>query len=620
MPVFEVIKHLSRHNCRDITDQLDPTSGSLYPVSNGGFGDIFKAMLRDGTHVAVKTPRVYANSTTEGTKHLKDAARELYVWAKCNHPNVIKLLGLVEFRGRIGMVTIWMENGNLSYYLSQNPEVKRHYVVSRVCHAIVYLHGRDIVHGDLKAANILVSPDGSPMLTDFGNVMSNFQTLGFTTTADKSHLSLRWAAPELFEGRISCNKKTDIYALGMTILEIITGRQPYYEKASELAVMVAVLSQETPSRPDSSMFPGDSYGDRLWGLLLKCWSNQPKYRPDARKINFCVNVLPVELVERICESLFALTPSTRHGRDLTISRKPTWASVSGFMSASPTFHKMGFAHWVRVLTVYKHEDWEEIFECSPSVLELRCLDGAFTSETPRGIIVQFKCLRALYIDAHGDIIRHESGQLVHRDLFKALPSSLLRLEIAHAHKSDLSVVQTIRRDCPDLTVLRLGRCSMFNMIPPCAFWQEYPLDHDTYIAEIRIDVLGELTTMHNLKTLGVGIYCVKPGVILAHRAHHTRGMAAPDRVNWQQALSIVRGITVPQLPAGFGQNLLVNFYPQDTKPDFGPDSCAFCHESFELSRELESQIPSRPKRAGEELHRPFDSSLDDSLLFSGSNK
>ncbi|QRV74693.1 hypothetical protein RhiJN_02708 [Ceratobasidium sp. AG-Ba] len=255
---------------------------------------------------------------------------------------------------------------------------------------------------------------------------------------------------------------------------------------------------------------------------------------------------------------------------------------------------MGYQLWIQVLTVHKHEDWEQIFERSPSVLELRCLDNAFTSETPKKILVQFKCLRALYIDAHGDIIRRESGQFAYRDLFKALPASLLRLEIAHAHGPDLRVIQTVRAHCPDLAVLRLGRCSMFNRIPPCAFWQEYPLDHDAYIAAIGTDdfahsVAQELVSMHNLKALRIGVYFMHSNAVLAHRAYHVRGVPAPDGVDWQQALSVVENIPVPQPPARLDQNLLVKFYHQDAEPDFGPDSCAFCYESFEPSRGAEAR-------------------------------
>ncbi|KAG9128417.1 hypothetical protein FRC07_012525, partial [Ceratobasidium sp. 392] len=79
--------------------------------------------------------------------------------------------------------------------------------------------------------NILVSANGTPVLTDFGNAVLNNQSLLFTTTTSQGGISFRWTAPELLESKTSVihTQQADVYALGMTILETITGRVPYSE-------------------------------------------------------------------------------------------------------------------------------------------------------------------------------------------------------------------------------------------------------------------------------------------------------------------------------------------------------------------------------------------------------
>jgi predicted unusual protein kinase regulating ubiquinone biosynthesis (AarF/ABC1/UbiB family) len=67
----EIVAHLGNHGCRDVTDELNLSSCSAFPVANGGFGDVYRVMLHDGTQVAVKTMRLEIDSTNEGTKHLK---------------------------------------------------------------------------------------------------------------------------------------------------------------------------------------------------------------------------------------------------------------------------------------------------------------------------------------------------------------------------------------------------------------------------------------------------------------------------------------------------------------------------------------------------------------------
>lgn len=66
----------------------------------------------------------------------QNAARELHTWSKCQHPNVLKLLGLVQFRNQIGMVAEWMGNGSLITYVLQQPAADRCWLV---CDFHVYL-------------------------------------------------------------------------------------------------------------------------------------------------------------------------------------------------------------------------------------------------------------------------------------------------------------------------------------------------------------------------------------------------------------------------------------------------------------------------------------------------
>jgi hypothetical protein len=69
--VSDIIVYLVNHGCRDITSMLDLPSATTFPISNGGFGDIYQVNLRDATQVAIKTMRLEIDSTSSGQKHLK---------------------------------------------------------------------------------------------------------------------------------------------------------------------------------------------------------------------------------------------------------------------------------------------------------------------------------------------------------------------------------------------------------------------------------------------------------------------------------------------------------------------------------------------------------------------
>ncbi|KAG9088031.1 hypothetical protein FS749_002484 [Ceratobasidium sp. UAMH 11750] len=283
MPASEVITHLRDHGCQNITSELVVSSSSQYPIASGGLGDIYHAKLRDGTQVAIKTVRLQIGSTSEGTKHLKHAARELHTWAKCEHPNVLKLLGLAVFRDQIGMVAPWMGNGSLPGYLSREPNTDRLLICVQISDGLAYLHQCGIVHGDIKGLNVLVSTEGIPVLADFGNAIRGDRTLLFATTTANAGISHRWAAPELLQGSTPHTMKSDIYALGMTILETVTGKVPYVGKSEISIVLAVVVRKELPERPKDVM-PNNEQGDRLWALLVSCWSSEPNDRPNVTKV------------------------------------------------------------------------------------------------------------------------------------------------------------------------------------------------------------------------------------------------------------------------------------------------------------------------------------------------
>ncbi|KAG9079832.1 hypothetical protein FRC06_007415 [Ceratobasidium sp. 370] len=179
-------------------------------------------------------PSLPGSALVDKITSLMHTAKEMYTWSKCQHPNVQRLLGLAEFRGQIAMVSAWEINGNLSEYLRLHPDVDRCQLSAQIAEGLAYLHelnivstlllffdpptyltGRLKVHGDLKAANVLVSKDGVPLLADFGNVTLQGCTLNFTSTSTKTTVSMQWAAPELLKGTETHSTPADIYALGM---------------------------------------------------------------------------------------------------------------------------------------------------------------------------------------------------------------------------------------------------------------------------------------------------------------------------------------------------------------------------------------------------------------------
>ncbi|KAG8732057.1 hypothetical protein FRC11_000870, partial [Ceratobasidium sp. 423] len=168
--------------------------------------------------------------------------------------------------------------------------------------ALVYLHDKGIVHGDIKVVstqqlktesmnksqvqdNIMISDDAHVQLGDFGSaILLNHFPLTFTQTGFKG--TLRFIAPELLDARSDKHTvKSDIYALGMTILQIITGTLPFADKPDYQIPIEVVMKRSIPDRPTFyGILLGETAKDELWHLLTRCWNYEPESRPTAVEV------------------------------------------------------------------------------------------------------------------------------------------------------------------------------------------------------------------------------------------------------------------------------------------------------------------------------------------------
>ncbi|TDL24379.1 kinase-like protein [Rickenella mellea] len=185
------------------------------------------------------------------------------------------------------LISPWMDAGNVIDYLAKNPDSDRFALLGDVISGLAYLHDFQpaIVRGDLKGANIFVTPTLTACLGDFG--LSRFRdsqesTLGATTGNTTG--TLGWQAPELFDslvdgGTSRPTRESDIYSFGCVCLELMSGKPPFAEIRRDGTVMKAIMNGQTPRRPVEDLV---KYGldDKLWAVMEKCWSHEPIQRPE----------------------------------------------------------------------------------------------------------------------------------------------------------------------------------------------------------------------------------------------------------------------------------------------------------------------------------------------------
>ncbi|KAJ3564726.1 hypothetical protein NP233_g8097 [Leucocoprinus birnbaumii] len=194
--------------------------------ASGGFADIFRGRWTkrsgDSVKVAVKLARrrnVDDRTSQERTR--KKFLREAKLWAQLHNRNVVPFYGLIFEQGYPGLVMPYYENGDLVCYLQRSPSVDKLNIISDIAGGLNYLHGfrsNPVIHGDIKASNIMITDSGEACLTDFG-LAKILYVPGYTTSSPAG--TCRWMSPEILDGDdFYPTTASDIWAFAMTILEV----------------------------------------------------------------------------------------------------------------------------------------------------------------------------------------------------------------------------------------------------------------------------------------------------------------------------------------------------------------------------------------------------------------
>ncbi|KAG6905477.1 hypothetical protein DXG01_002488, partial [Tephrocybe rancida] len=262
-------------------------------LTAGTFGEVWKGVYR-GQEVAVKVLRVYQKSDLDD--HKKKVIQETLIWRQLQHVNVLPFLCLYRVNNnerRIGLVSPWMKNGNMKEFLHRSHDIDRTALVADIAEGLNYLHnlGPKIIHGDLKAVNILISDVYRACIADFGlsTVSESQVSWGAMFSPIISGGTTRWTAPELLKGseKVS-NVQTDVYSFAVVCYEIFSCGIPFPD-LDPYPIMLAVIEGRRPARPrqcEHWKTPCLELGldDKLWGLVERCWDADHRRRPSMNAV------------------------------------------------------------------------------------------------------------------------------------------------------------------------------------------------------------------------------------------------------------------------------------------------------------------------------------------------
>ena len=211
----------------------------------GGMGIVYRATyLKTGKIVALKA---LAPELCADLKVAKRFEREMDILKKLEHPNIIRYYGGVSTPNQQFYALEIITGGSLDVLLRKKGRFTWRQTVDyamQVAKALEHAHNAGIVHRDLKPGNLLITKQGVIKLTDFGIARDSQATQ--LTQAGKTVGTLAYMAPEQITGKSPITRRTDLYALGCVMFQMLAGRTPF-ESSTQPELLFKHIEEEPPS-------------------------------------------------------------------------------------------------------------------------------------------------------------------------------------------------------------------------------------------------------------------------------------------------------------------------------------------------------------------------------------
>lgn len=276
-------------------------------IGSGGMADVYKA--KDHKLNRFVAMKVLKPEFSADTNFIRKFQREAQAAAGLAHPNVVNVFDVGEDKGVNYIVMELVEGITLKDYISKKGKLTVKEATSiaiQVSMGLEAAHNRNIVHRDIKPQNIIISTDGKVKVTDFGIA----RVASSNTISTNAMGSVHYSSPEQVRGGYS-DFKSDIYSLGITMYEMVTGRVPF-DGDTTVAIAIKHLQDE--------MVPPSQYVTELphslEEIILKCTQKSPDRRYST--LAELINDLKHSLIDPN-GNFVNLTPLSNHAQTIMIT-------------------------------------------------------------------------------------------------------------------------------------------------------------------------------------------------------------------------------------------------------------------------------------------------------------
>lgn len=241
-------------------------------IGAGAMGAVYRGLYpKTGQKVAIK---IMLPGAAENKSTAERFRREIEILKQFAHPNIVRIVGDGKHQGQRFYAMEYIQGESLDRVLSRRGRISWEEVVQygqQLCAALQHAHSKGVVHRDLKPSNLMLLPDGTLKLTDFG--IAKDLDVTQLTEANCTVGTASYMSPEQCKGERDLSQKSDLYSLGVVFYELLTGRKPFV--AENVMDMFMLHVKGVPERP-SRLVDVPKWLDILIMQLLE---KKPDQRP-----------------------------------------------------------------------------------------------------------------------------------------------------------------------------------------------------------------------------------------------------------------------------------------------------------------------------------------------------
>lgn len=243
-------------------------------LGGGGMGEVWLAEdRRINRQVAIKGLHPQLLSNEEVRTRFRNEAVTL---AKLQHPNVVGLFDYIENESGSFLIMELVEGEPMDDHIRLKtgpiPEKKAIDLFAQILQGVAYAHQRNIIHRDIKPSNFLIDAYGNMKILDFGIAKVLEEDKGLTKTGTRMG-TVFYMSPEQVRGE-PADKRSDIYSLGVTLFQMLTGTKPFSQEATEFQIYNDIVSRPLPRA--KTIYPAVS--DHMQSVMDKATAKHPDQR------------------------------------------------------------------------------------------------------------------------------------------------------------------------------------------------------------------------------------------------------------------------------------------------------------------------------------------------------